>query len=251
MSETVLGLTTLACVLGGILMGVLLRNALPDHHLSGDTKDVVRLGTGLIGTLAALVLGLLIGNAKSSYDTQTAQVKQFTANIVLLDYLLAEYGDDARPLRELMRHGIGATVDRIWRQRGSRPAAPFEATQEGEALFLGVQRLSPKNDMQRSLHARAVQTVGDLAQTRLALFTQQSDPIPIPFLAVLLFWLTCIFMSFSLFAQPSPMVIGALVLFALSATGAIYLVSELGDPFSGIMQISSGPLRNALRPLGS
>ena len=102
MSETVLGLTTLACVLGGILMGVLLRNALPDHHLSGDTKDVVRLGTGLIGTLAALVLGLLIGNAKSSYDTQTAQVKQFTANIVLLDYLLAEYGDDARPLRELI-----------------------------------------------------------------------------------------------------------------------------------------------------
>ena len=250
MSETVLALITLACVLGGVLMGVLLQNALPDHHLSGDTKDVVRLGTGLIGTLAALVLGLLIGNAKSSYDTQSAQVKQFTANLVLLDYLLAEYGDDARPLRELMRHGIGTTVDRIWHQGGSRPA-PFEATREGEALFLRVQQLSPKNDVQRSLHARAVQTVTDLAQTRLALFTQQSGPIPMPFFAVLLFWLTCIFMSFSLFAQPSPMVIGALFLFALSATGAIYLVLELGDPFSGIMEISSEPLRNALRPLGN
>jgi hypothetical protein len=71
-----------------------------------------------------------------------------------------------------------------------------------------------------------------------------------PFLAVLIFWLTIIFASFSLFAQPSAIVISSLFIFALSAAGAIYLVLELGQPFAGLMQICSAPLRNALAPLG-
>jgi hypothetical protein len=151
MTETLLGLMTLGCIMGGILLGMLLRNALPDHHLSSDAKDVVRLGTGLIGTLAALVIGLLISTAKTSYDTQHTQVKQLTANVILLDYFLEEYGEEARALRELMRYGIGAVVDRIWRQGRSHSAAPFEAARESEAFFLRVQQLSPKNEMQRSL----------------------------------------------------------------------------------------------------
>src|SRR5215468_2329035 len=85
----------LAFILGGILLGALLRNALPEQNLSGDAKDVVRLGTGLIGTIAALVLGLLIASAKSSHDTQNAQIRQMTANIILLDSLLAQFGREA------------------------------------------------------------------------------------------------------------------------------------------------------------
>ena len=54
-----------ACVLGGTFIGIFLRNRLPEHHLSAATKDVVRLGTGLIGTIAGLVLGLLIASANS------------------------------------------------------------------------------------------------------------------------------------------------------------------------------------------
>ncbi len=158
-------------------------------------KTSSELGTGLIGTLAALVLGLLIGAAKSSYDTQNAQVKHLTANVILLDYILGEYGAETRPLRELMRYGIDALVDRMWRQNRARSAEPFEATHEGEAFFLRVQQLSPKDDVQRSLHTRAIRTLTELAQTRLALFTQQSDPIPMPFLAMLVLWLTIIFMA--------------------------------------------------------
>src|SRR4029077_8688311 len=70
-----------------------------------------------------------------------------------------------------------------------------------------------------------------------------------PFLVVLIFWLTIIFGSFGLFAKPSATVFGSLFVFALSAAGAIYLVLELGQPFAGLMQISSAPLRNALTPL--
>jgi len=230
-----------------------LRSTLAEHHLSGDAKDVVRLGTGLIGTIAALVLGLLIGSAKNSYDTQSTQIKQMTANIVLLDRFLEEYGPETGAVRNLLRRGVVILADRMWRENNSdlAKAAPFEASAASEAFYLKLQELSPQNDFQRSLQARAIQLSTDIAQARLLLFAQMGNSIPMPFLVVLIFWLTIIFASFSLFAQPNAIVIGSLFIFALSAAGAIYLVLELGQPFAGLMQISSTPLRNALTPLGS
>jgi hypothetical protein len=179
-----------------------LRNTLPEHHLSSDAKDVVRLGTGLIGTIAALVLGLLISSAKSSYDLQSAQIKQMTANIVLLDDFLAQYGPETRAVRNLMRRGVVILADRMWRENSSEvaKAAPFEASAASDAFYTKLQELSPQNDSQRSLQGRAIQTSTDIAQTRLLLFTQTDNSIPMPFLAVLIFWLTIIFASFSLCA---------------------------------------------------
>src|SRR5215469_15350783 len=106
LSPLALSCIIFALTLSGILLGVLLRRALPKHHLSKDSQDVVRLGVGLVATLAALVLGLLIAAAKSSFDTQTTQVTQITADIVLLDRLLAQYGPEARPIRQQMRSVI-------------------------------------------------------------------------------------------------------------------------------------------------
>ena len=249
MSSFTLSLLTLVCILGGIFLGASLRQRVPEHHLGGDAKDVVRLGTGLIGTISALVLGLLIASAKSSYDTQSAQVRQMTANVILLDLMLEQYGTDANAVRELIRRAVPRLVANLWQDFDSRSTAPFQATTEGEAIYTKLQELAPKNDTQRSLQARALQLTSDLAQTRLLLFAQKNDGIPMPFLAVLVFWLTIIFGSFSLFAEPSRMVIGALVIFAVSATGAIYLILELTHPFAGLLQISSDPLNNALRPL--
>src|SRR5256885_8052876 len=111
MNALALTCITFVCISGGALLGMFL----PGHHLSTDAKDVVRLGTGLIGTIAALVLGLLIASAKSSYDTQSAQIKQMTANIVLLDNLLAQYGPETGAVRNLMRRGLVILADRVWR----------------------------------------------------------------------------------------------------------------------------------------
>ena len=248
MSAIALSCITFVCISVGALLGMFL----PGHHLNSDDKDVVRLGTGLIGTIAALVLGLLIASAKGSYDTQSTQVTQMTSNVVLLDNLLAEYGPETTELRNLLRRGIAGLADRMWRENSSdvAKAHPFEVSAESDAFFAKLQRLSPQNDTQRSLQARAVQIATDIAQTRLLLFAQTNNSIPMPFLVVLIFWLTIIFGSFGLFAKPSVTVFGSLFVFALSAAGAIYLVLELGQPFAGLMQISSAPLRNALTPLG-
>jgi len=251
MSPIALACIAFACISGGALIGMFLRNTLSGHHLSTDAKDVVRLGTGLIGTIAALVLGLLIASAKSSYDTQSTQIKQMTANIILLDHLLEQYGSETGAVRNLLRRGVIVLADRMWRENSHdlTKAAPFEASAASEAFYLKLQELSPQNDSQRSLQARAIQISTDIAQTRLLLFAQMGNSIPMPFLVVLIFWLTIIFASFSLFAQPNAIVLGALLIFALSAAGAIYLILELGQPFAGLMQISSAPLRNALVPL--
>jgi hypothetical protein len=238
-----------AVIVGGVGVGVLLRHVLPEHHLAEDAKDVVRLGTGLVGTIAALVLGLLIASATSSYDTQSAQVQRVTADFILLDRLLEQYGPEALSARTLMRRALTPLVARIWRENGPANVAPFEATAPGEAAYAAVQGLSPQSEVQRLLKARAVEVSNDLIQTRLLLFVQADGSIPAPFLAVLVFWLAIIFASFSLFSRLNPTVIVALVIFALSAAGAIFLILELTQPFTGVMQISAAPLRNALPPL--
>jgi hypothetical protein len=238
-------------IFGGVFAGAYLSNTLPKHHLADDAKDVVRLGTGLVATIAALVLGLLIASANSSYETQSGQVKRLSADIILLDEMLAQYGPDARPGRDLLRRAVDQLVDRIWQQNSARSIeqAPFMATSTSEEAFREFQALEPTSDAQRTLKARVIDLTNDLAQTRLLLFEQADNPIPIPFLAVLVFWLAIIFASFSLFARLNPTVVAALSVFALSASGAIFLILELSQPFTGLMQISSAPLANALAPL--
>src|SRR5271169_1275110 len=108
-----------ACVLGGMALGMFLRNRLPEQHLSGDTKDVVKLGTGLIGTIAALVLGLLIASANSTFQTQSSQIQELTADVVLLDQTLAQYGPETNSARNLLRRGVASMADRIWRENSS------------------------------------------------------------------------------------------------------------------------------------
>ncbi len=249
MSALVLSGIIFVLVLGGVLLGALLRHTLPQHHLSKESQDVVRLGVGLIATIGALVLGLLIASAKSSFDTQAGQIKQITAGIIQLDNLLEQYGPEAVPIRRQIRSAIGPVVDRLWREKASKSPMPFVATAAAEKAYAEIQSLTPQNDMQRSLQARAIQVSNDFAQTRLLLFVESDNQIPTPFLAVLVFWLIIIFASFSLFSPLNATVFGFLSLFALSASCAIYLILELSEPFKGLMMISSAPLRNALGPL--
>lgn len=244
MNSVELSLLTFGCIVAGIVLGSLL----PGDKLNSDTKEAIRLGTGLIGTIAALVLGLLIASAKSSFDTQTGQIRQITANIMLLDVFLKEYGPETTDARRALRKQTASLVDRVWTDN-RRSHERFEVSPEGLALYELTQGLKPATDAQRFLQARALQLISDTAQTRVLMFTQGQSPIPLPFLAILVFWLTMLFASFSMFARPGPVMIGTLGIFALSATGAIYLILELGSPFSGLLMIPSAPLANALPPL--
>ena len=194
-----------------------------------------------------------IASANGTYQTQSSQVQQLTANIVLLDRTLAQYGPEADSARNLLRSAVASMADRIWRENGSDTgkAEPFDASTAALSFYDEILKLSPRNEAQRSLQARAIATANGLAQTRLLLFANAGATIPMPFLVVLISWLAIIFTSFSLFADSNATTVVALCIFALSASAAIFLILELSQPFTGLMAISSEPLRNALTPLSS
>ena len=140
---------------------------------------------GLIATIAALVLGLLIAAAKGSFDTQSSQVKQITADLILLDNILEQYGPEARPIREQMRSTVDPFAHRLWQEKETGTKGPVETDGAAERVYLEIQKLSPRDNLQRSLQSRAVQISNDLAQSRFLLFVESENMIPTPFLA---FW---------------------------------------------------------------
>ena len=124
MSSLTISLIMLACVFGGALLGLLLHAVLPQHHLSSETKDIVKLGMGLVGTMSALVLGLLVASAKNSYDTQSAELTQLSANIALLDRGLALYGPETKETRALLRDVVVRFHNQMWSKDAASQSAP-------------------------------------------------------------------------------------------------------------------------------
>ncbi len=239
----------LACVFGGALLGMLLRVVLPEHHQSTDSKHVLELLLGLIGTMAALVLGLLVATAESSYTTRCTEFTQMSANFILLDRALALYGPETKETRDLLRRSGARIVHRIRPESGT-PGKFDPADAWPGILYTKIQQLSPHNDAQRSIQAQALTMVLNLAQTRWLLFAQSGSLIPIPFLVVLVFWLSAIFACLGLFAPRNATVVAALLVGALSISAAIFLILELDQPFAGLIQISKASLLNALAELG-
>jgi hypothetical protein len=222
---------------------MVLHTILPEQHLSADSKDVIKLGMGLIATMSALVLALLTNSAKGSFDTQRNELTQMSASIILLDRVLAHYGPETKDARDLLKETVNNMINRMWPEEGSGPQLQPVAA---EAFYDKIQALSPQNDVQRQLQAQAVKISIDIGQSRWLLFEQGGRSIPMPFLVLLIFWVTVIFLSFGLFAPRNATVIVTLFLCALSLSGAIFLILELDHPFGGLVSISSAPLRSAL-----
>jgi hypothetical protein len=238
----------LACVFGGALLGLLLRAILPQHHLSSETKDIVKLGMGLVGTMAALVLGLLVASAKGNYDAQSVELTQSAANIALLDRVLAMYGAETKETRAILRAAVARGLDQLFSRNDGRPAVPTRAG--GEILYEKIQGLKPTDDAQRSLQSQALSLAMDIGKTRWLMYEQATGSVSLPLLVILVLWLTLIFVSFGLFAPSNATVITTLFVAALSVSAAIFLILEMYTPYAGFVRISDAPLRAALANLG-
>lgn len=240
-------------MLAGASAGILLRRRLPHHHLNEHSKDVVRLGASLVATITALLLGLLITSAKTSYETQRNEVRQIASKLVLLDNQLKRYGPEANAAREAQRRAIAPLIDRIWGERAlrSEAGAPYQPGVEGDLVYETIENLNPQNDNQRNLKYRALSTVAGVTEARVRLFEESEAAMPNVLIAVVMLWLTLLFASFTLFSPINPTGAVVLAVIAFSASAAIFLVLELNQPFSGLLQISPAPLRDALGSLGS
>ena len=237
-------------MMAGVAVGMTLRARLPADQLNRETREVIRLGAGLLATLAAVVISLMIASAKSSYDIQDGHFRQLAAYLVETDQLLAQYGPEAIEVRILMRQAVPAAIDRIWREeRAASQDSAFTAASLAEQLNGAIDALAPGNDAQRALKVRIAQASAEIAHTRLLMFADAGRPILTPFLLILIFWLTVIFTSFGLSVEPGALVGAALLVFALSVSSALFLVADLSQPFAGVMQIPKEQLRHTLAPL--
>ena len=252
MSALSVGGIAFGCTLGGALLGMLLGAVLPKHHLSADSKDVIKVAMAMIATLAALVVGLLIASAKNSFDGKDTEMRRRAADAVLLDRTMAQYGPETRELRSVFREIFAMRIGQIWPEESNGKVAP-EAIGQGSAIE-EVQRklleLSPQNDAQRWLKSTALEITGEIAKGRWLVLEQTGSGIQWPFLTILIFWLAMIFASFGLFAPRNGSVVAALLVCALSAAGSLFLIVQMDQPYSGLIKISSAPVRAAFDQLG-
>jgi hypothetical protein len=246
MNPTLTALIVFGCLVGAALLGRLIRRLLPDHHLASDSKDGIKLALGLVSTMSALVLGLLVSSAKSSYDTERGEVIQMAAKVAFADRVLAMYGPAAADLRTRFHEGVKEAIKGIWSEEAGQSAHMAPNTQTGNALYVGVQSLSPRDDTQKKLKDEASSLATDLVQLRSLLHAQSVASISKPMLIILVSWLVIIFLGFSVLAPSNPTVIFAFIISAIAVSGAIFLILELDQPFAGVLQISSDPLVHAL-----
>jgi hypothetical protein len=179
---------------------MLLHAILPRHHLDVDSKDAVKLGMGLVATISALVLGLLVSSAKSSYDAQSNVLTEMSSKMILLDRVLAHYGPEAKEARDLLRSSVARILDQMWSNDRASSSQLEPQSAGGEALFDKIQALSPKDEVQRTLKSQALSSATGIGQTRWLMYEQEAASISMPFLIVLVFWVTALFISFGLFA---------------------------------------------------
>lgn len=251
MSSVAISSIVFACVSAGTLLGILLRVVLPEHQLSADSRDAVKLGMGLVATMAALVLGLLTASAKTSFDMQSTELTDMSSKVVVLDRILAHYGPEAKEAREVLRGSVEHVLGQMWPKERASSQVLVVTPHSSEILLDKIEGLSPKDDVQRSFQAQALSVVMALAQTRWLIYEQRAAAISMPFLVVLVFWITVIFISFGLFAPLNATVVASFLVSALSVSSAIFLILEMYTPYEGLIHVSSAPLRAALAQLGT
>ena len=240
------------CVFGGAMVGLWLGRLLPEGHLRDNSKDTVKVVTGMIATLAALVLGLLISSAKSSFDAVDTAITQNAAKIVLLDRALAHYGPETKEVREQLHSTVVAGMEMFWPEEKAEGSglAKFEQANAMEVLQGKLRTLTPGTDIQRQLLSQAEQLSSEMLEARWLLIAQAQRVLPTTFLVVLLFWLTMLHIGFGLLAPRNATVITVFLISALSVSSAIFIILEMNHPLHGTLKVSSAPLRKALEHLG-
>lgn len=251
MSSLLVGLAIFAFAFGASLAGMLIHSKLPAHHKEADSKDVVKLVMGLIATIAALVLSLLIATAHSAYETQESEVQSLGVHIVQLDQILSHYGPEAEEPRGLLRQIVVAQLGQIWPKDGTEGVNLRAPVDQGtrEKLIEEVANLPAMTDAQRYARSRALDLLSGIGETRRLLYEQAGGSLSWPFFVVLVFWLIVLFLGFGFLTRHNATVLVALFVGALSVGGAIFLILEMNRPYSGIMQISSTPIRGALEAI--
>lgn len=252
MSELATASIVFACLFTGTMLGFFLHGKMPQQHLESESKDTVRLAMGLIVTLSALVLGLLVASARDSFNQISGETMRMAIKVVQLDRVLAQYGPDAKEIRDVVKTGYSNAMELML--SGDESEQLKLGTPEAVARFESVQakirELSPQNDLQRKLQSQALEISDSISGSRWLLLMASKGSVSPPLLVVLVFWLSLIFTAWAVFAPRNLTVTAALLACALSVAGATFLILEMDQPLTGLIRVSGTAVREALSHLG-
>ena len=246
MINIVIGLISFAVIFGGALIGLFVRHRLPGHHLSSETQSAVTLSVAVIGTLSALVLGLMISAANSSFSKGSDEVRDAATHVIRIERNLRRYGPEADDARAKLRAWATIKLQQLSPEKGQSPPSPQRGIETLESVQHALLVLTPKDEEQKYLRTLCVTLSSNLIQERWLLEEHTGHNIPVPFLVLLIFWLAIVFGSFGLFAPANSTTIVVLLLCAMAAAGGITLIEDLDDPSSGFIRFPTGPMRKAL-----
>ena len=246
MSSATLAALVFALTFGGALIGFAARAALPETHLSNESKETVKLAIGLVGTMSALVLGLLVASAKQVYDAQGTEITALATNVVLTDRFLSHYGPETKDMRAAFRDMMQQFTDAVDPETRRGPAFTGAPTAAGEELYERVEALTPRDDRQRELRSEALHSLADIGRTRSLMFYQGIARPSRPLVFAIVFWLMITFFSWGLYAKPNLTVIAAIAMASLAVASALFLIREMYAPYEGIIHVSTAPLRAAI-----
>jgi hypothetical protein len=252
MDPLAIGILMFGCCAGGTVLGMAIAVALPKHHLNEEAKDAVTVATTVVATLAALVIGLLVSSAKTSFDAKDAEIKLVAVRIISLDRAMSDYGAETRQARDALRAILSRSIAAIWKE-GSPQAVDPSAILKGDGMA-GVRRpllaLHPADDDRRALRTSALSLTDQIEDARWDALLQKGGSIRWPVAVLLSFWFVVIFGSIGLFAPVNVVVVAVLLICSLSVSAAIYMLVQMDRPFSGFIQISNEPLKVALGQIG-
>jgi uncharacterized membrane protein YjjB (DUF3815 family) len=245
---TGIGLIAFCCILGAGLIGLALRNWLPEAHRAEATQKIVQTTMNVVAILAALVLGLLIVSTKTNFDTRSQEIETFSANLTLLDRELVQFGSVSKDIRTLLRAFITQKIMQTWRaDRGLTPVADQVRTARIlDDIEDRLRALTPPDEVQRAARTSALHLAGELKRTSRLLSVQQGSQTPRPFLIAVIFWVSVLFLSFTIFAPLNTTVIATIFIGALSVAIAVNLIFDMDQPFSGFVRISPMSMQQAL-----
>lgn len=240
-------LLVLAALFLAVAAGRRIRRLVPDHHVASDSRDAIKLSIGVVATMSALVLGLLLSSTKSSFDQKRGSVLAVASQVEFLDRVLRAYGPETDSVRAQMGANMKVFKDQLW-QSGPAMAG---GGRPGNTVYLEMSRFRPDNPVQQDLKDRALAEAALIGQQISLLHAHATSSVSWPMLLVVAWWLFVMILAFSVLTPDNISTTLALSACALSIAGALFLILELDEPFSGLVRISSEPLERVVQGIAA
>lgn len=247
MNTVLMSAVIVVILFGSAVVAMFVARFLPDNHLSSETKSVVSVSVAVIGTLSALVVGLLISTANSSFIAKGQEIADISSNVINLDRFMRRYGQEAEDSRALLRDYTAEKLRDLFPRNAEQAPDTTSVTTVTmlEKLQNNILAMTPSNETQRWLQAQSLETASAILATRWQL-GQNSASSPRLLLLLVMFWFVIIFASFGIFAPHNIIAISAIFLCSVGVGSAIRIITELQEPFGGLIRISRSPLVLAL-----